>query len=114
MREARRSRSAGSVVRPWPVRSDSASTAGRSSRATGRTKNTGSGERAVEGRLEPREALEDLVEPDHERRREPHDVRARDQHEQAGLAGRLHDVHRLALPRDVELGAEPDALAAQL
>ena len=37
MRSARRSRLAGSVVRPVPVRSDSARTAGRSSRAIGRT-----------------------------------------------------------------------------
>src|SRR5687768_17515981 len=128
MRCARRSRFAGSVVSPVPVRSESASTAARSSRTTGRTTyiagaaestnllSAGEASRksvakprdlrqnggkkparthllsqgAVQCGLEAREPLENLVQRDDQRRREPDDIRTRHQHQQAGIARFAH------------------------
>ena len=71
-------------------------------------------QRAVERGLEPREAFEDFVERDHERRRDAHDVGSRDEQQQSRLAGGASHVHRLAAPRLVELAADPHAFAAQV
>ena len=115
---ASRSRLAGSVVRPVPVRSDSASTAGRSSRAIGRTKNTRLARRQVSARLSavsrrarPSRISSRLMTSDGAMRTTSGPATST---QEARLAGGLDDVHRLALPRRVELAADPHAFAAQV
>src|SRR5690348_13730486 len=103
MRSERRSRFAGNVVRAAPERSDNVKIAGRSSRAMGRTKNirrrkSKLSERARERRFESRQALENFVERDHERRCEPDDVRSGDEDDQSRVSRRFQYVHRAAAP----------------
>src|ERR1700731_133622 len=73
-----------------------------------------SDERFYERRLESRQALEDFVQADDQRGRDAHDIGSGHQHDKTFVAGGLHYRSRLALPRSLELAAEPDAFAANV